>query len=653
MSQPPAYNRQFDFADFQSTAPADPLPGNQVDAEFNAVKTTIGATLSNLAVIQRDDGKLRNQSVHPESIANATLTLLNSDIVIRGAWVTATAYAQNDVVTNSSNAYLCLIAHTSGTFATDLSNAKWALLTQQGLAPDGSTVPSANLPMGGFKFTGLGNGAARTDSVNLGQVQDMPLQWAAVSGTGNAIVLTLTPAITVYVAGQTWKFKATANNSGVTTVNAGGGVIAIQYNGAALIGGEIKTGRTYELTYDGTAAQLSAFLEAPVPIGNGGTGAMTAATAFGNLKQAASDSATGVVELALASEVNAATAGKVPTTDQLPSAPYTGRRNRLINGDFQVWQRGTTFAPTTGVQTNVADRWQAFINGTVGSLSISRSELTQGRRQQIKALTGSAPSYGFQWVQNTAGSGQTVKYFEEKIENLRQFQSCAVRVSFIGFCSSGSVDCGAVLLYDYGTGGSPTATAASSSSPFTLTSTVQRFAFTITVPDFSSDTFGSDGPHTSFMRARINLPLNATHNVTFTDFQVEVGEATTPYDRRQFADELRDCQRYYFKTFPYATTPAQNAGITGAKTWLNVRGNSAACETNAETFPVPMRVAPTITTYNPSAANAQVRNVTDSTDCTAVGSTVTAERFSITYTGTTGTDSTDKMGVHLSADAEL
>jgi hypothetical protein len=45
----------------------------------------------------------------------------------RGAWGTTTAYALKDIVTNTSVVYICVVAHTSGTFATDLSAAKWAI----------------------------------------------------------------------------------------------------------------------------------------------------------------------------------------------------------------------------------------------------------------------------------------------------------------------------------------------------------------------------------------------------------------------------------------------------------------------------------------------------------------------------------------------
>jgi len=45
----------------------------------------------------------------------------------RGAWATSTAYALKDVVVESSIVYICTVAHTSGTFATDLGNGYWAV----------------------------------------------------------------------------------------------------------------------------------------------------------------------------------------------------------------------------------------------------------------------------------------------------------------------------------------------------------------------------------------------------------------------------------------------------------------------------------------------------------------------------------------------
>lgn len=58
--------------------------------------------------------------------------------VWQGAWVTATAYAVGDEVQESGNLYICEIAHTSGTFATDLAALKWALRVSKGDAGAGT-----------------------------------------------------------------------------------------------------------------------------------------------------------------------------------------------------------------------------------------------------------------------------------------------------------------------------------------------------------------------------------------------------------------------------------------------------------------------------------------------------------------------------------
>lgn len=51
---------------------------------------------------------------------------LQGEAVSASAWLTATSYSVNDVVSESSRTYYCLEAHTSGTFATDLAAGKWA-----------------------------------------------------------------------------------------------------------------------------------------------------------------------------------------------------------------------------------------------------------------------------------------------------------------------------------------------------------------------------------------------------------------------------------------------------------------------------------------------------------------------------------------------
>lgn len=135
-------------------------------------------------------------------------------------------------------------------FATGLSDC---------VTRDGQSVPTANLPMGTFVHTNVGNATARKNYAAAGQVQDGSLIYGGTSGgTANAQTLSLTPAITAYVAGQTFQFIPGNANTGATTININGvGAVAItKYGTAALAGGELTPGVVTTLKYDGTEFQL-------------------------------------------------------------------------------------------------------------------------------------------------------------------------------------------------------------------------------------------------------------------------------------------------------------------------------------------------------------------------------------------------------------
>ena len=125
------------------------------------------------------------------------------------------------------------------------------------LTKDGSNVPSANLPMGGFRHTGVGLATARDSYATLGQAQDGGAIWGGTSGgTANAQTLTLSPPITAYAAGQRFGYFAVATNTGALTININGlGAKAVQWRNLALTGNEIEINSAVEIVYDGTAFQ--------------------------------------------------------------------------------------------------------------------------------------------------------------------------------------------------------------------------------------------------------------------------------------------------------------------------------------------------------------------------------------------------------------
>ena len=150
MAQPRTYTRQFNFNDFQTTSPANPLPGVQVDTELNTVKLTLDDLNTNIAKIQQDDGKIKNQSVHKDSFDAGALALMKTgSYSIQGDWNASRAYAVGDLVDNNGATYVATVAHTSSSaFETDLTANNWILIANAGIANTASTVDK-------FEGTGL------------------------------------------------------------------------------------------------------------------------------------------------------------------------------------------------------------------------------------------------------------------------------------------------------------------------------------------------------------------------------------------------------------------------------------------------------------------------------------------------------------------
>ena len=124
------------------------------------------------------------------------------------------------------------------------------------ITKNGQTTPTANLPMGGFKFTGMADGTAGTDSATLSQIQSAYGTFLTVLGI-NTITATVSPSLTAYSAGQMFGFVAVNTNTGATTINISGlGAKSIVTPLGTLNSGDIQTGDFYIIYYDGTNFQL-------------------------------------------------------------------------------------------------------------------------------------------------------------------------------------------------------------------------------------------------------------------------------------------------------------------------------------------------------------------------------------------------------------
>tara|TARA_R110000803_G_scaffold39641_1_gene85520 strand:- start:4440 stop:5654 length:1215 start_codon:yes stop_codon:yes gene_type:complete len=168
------------------------------------------------------------------------------------------------------------------------------------ITKDGQTTITANLPMNSKKLTGLAAGGAAGDSVNLGQTQAEAYIWCGTAtGTADAVVLSPTPAITAYAAGQrfAWISSSSTNTTAMTLNVSTVGAKAAENNDTALAAGEHEASKMYIGIYDGTAFQIQR---------------------FSKLTVAASATASGIVELATTAETETgADAARAVTPDGL------------------------------------------------------------------------------------------------------------------------------------------------------------------------------------------------------------------------------------------------------------------------------------------------------------------------------------------------
>ena len=127
------------------------------------------------------------------------------------------------------------------------------------ITKDGQQTVTADISFNTHRLKNVADAIAVSDAINMSQMQSgAALLVGSVAGT-NTITGSLTPAITSYVTGCTYRFFAAGNNTGATTLSINSvGAKAITKNGTtALEAGDISTGVLVTVTYDGTQFQLN------------------------------------------------------------------------------------------------------------------------------------------------------------------------------------------------------------------------------------------------------------------------------------------------------------------------------------------------------------------------------------------------------------
>lgn len=148
MTLPTPYQPATDFSAFSTSYPAVPHSGSGLDAEFDAIRVTLSEVITNLGYVVRDDGRLRNLVVTPDTLASSTLALITAaggNVEPRGAHADGTVYAVADLVKKTGVLYFCLANHTAGTsnFASELAAGYWGAMSG-GAASDIAFTPAGN-----------------------------------------------------------------------------------------------------------------------------------------------------------------------------------------------------------------------------------------------------------------------------------------------------------------------------------------------------------------------------------------------------------------------------------------------------------------------------------------------------------------------------
>jgi hypothetical protein len=254
---------------------------------------------------------------------------------------------------------------------------------------------------------------------------------------------------------------------------------------------------------------------------------------------------------------------------------YAAGKNKVINGDMNIWQRGTTFtSPAAGAFT--ADRW-AYVKDGTGTCTVSQQTFTPG----------AAPVAGYEstfFLRNAGTALGNSNDFDirQRIEDVRTLAGQTVTVSFYAKADSART----LTLFvgqDFGSGGSSTVYPLSGQT-YTLSTAWTRYSTTFTMTSVSGKTIGTS----SSVFLLFRNAASATLVFDLWGVQLEAGSVATAFQTATgtIQGELAACQRYYFRTVAdnsnsYAPVGGQGVSVTATTANIYL------------TLPVQMRVNPT------------------------------------------------------------
>lgn len=278
----------------------------------------------------------------------------------------------------------------------------------------------------------------------------------------------------------------------------------------------------------------------------------------------------------------------------------------IVNGSMLVWQRGTSsISAPVSTRTRLADRWYTTPVGA--SVTVERTTTTP---------TGAVSPYALKVTGAT--SVTNVILAAQRIESyLMPYIKTTITISALVKNDTTASMTLSLTLATPSAADDWTSSANRLTQPLASVASGGSARLSHTV-DVSGYTNIDNGLEVGFLTSTTSLN-SASKSITITEIQIDRSAVFSFFRLRPFPDELLRCQRYYQKTFDYATVPAQNwvgAGSGLPAGAFVIPGSSAGAGSDnaggSWVLSTVMRAAPTVTTFNPRAANSNAVRIDNS-----------------------------------------
>lgn len=266
----------------------------------------------------------------------------------------------------------------------------------------------------------------------------------------------------------------------------------------------------------------------------------------------------------------------------LDTQPQLGRRNLIINGGFDLWQRGISGSFTAGPTYVSADRWYGYVSSST-TVTLSRQAFATGQTE-----VPNNPKYyaRLDWL----GTGSSVFFsMSQRIEDVQHGAGGAITLSFYARTEQGD-DIVVGINQKFGSGGSSDVTV--TNTAIDTTASWQKYVVTVDVPSIAGKTIGTGN------NLEITFYRNGTLNsyLDIANVQLELGSVATPFEHRSYGEELLLCQRFYQKTSASDEANVLNRSWD-ANNGLMTHSKHTGYYDFVHLFPVEMRASPNMSFF--------------------------------------------------------